>query len=745
MNGSPLLLPTKMVPRRFYTSPVYIILAILLVNLVAANVIFFYTSHHSSPFAAAPLTSAESYLLKPGATLQGYIDSVDDPEFWESFANELKTTKSKELIDNLRATIKNTYYTQFLRELRTQVFEDKLAEFTNQLKLQIEYEKTKGISDSMTKSFSIFDQLKQEYLESHVEEIKSELLLELKNSDNNDKGQKALSSKLDKTSYYQYVLNDIFTANSPVFPGIDKKELGKGIPPIHSKFTRTPAFSLEELYTDHVNLNVMKIQDLRESHEKLVNILYHLEAPPFVWGDGIVLYSGGDGTKDSSNTFDDNIAQALLVVRQLRETGSKLPIEVIFPMNDLDGSICSMMYDKFNAKCISIEAQLNTGPKSPFKILLDRGVYWKPFGLLVSSFDNIISIDSNNIPLQNVDKLLSAKSFLETKWVMWPHHWQKTTSPVFYRIAGMRMDGELIRRDCYTNDKSFVAYIKEDKKNQCIHDREGLPSATTVESSQMVFSKRTHYRSFLLSLYYNLLGPSHYYHLFYQNSPTFENLNLGFNKPDRETYVPALHVFKEQYHLMKYLPESIGPIKSPNELEVDNALLQADPVMVDDFYEKWRVFLADKGYDYRILAFEDSGFTQELRKDFVKALGLTERKTTTDDLTGDKSVLLVSKNYKLPKAFFMQLKNGFMRTVLRGNGQDRVLGPLNEFSALVQNQQGSDDWELKLLKLVQWVSCEELKDEKYWKSIGEADGYPGDTCKIIGHYINVIEQTAILK
>lgn len=397
-----------LIPRKYYSSPTQFVLALLLIIAIIVNIIIYQLNHHSLPTGAytpdGNIASAESYLLKPGSSVQSWINDVYNPEFWDSFAAELKTEKANEILLQLKTSVKKTHYQELLDELRETIRKEKYEEFTTQLMSQIQHQYTENYIRTVTNSYSLFEELKQEYLESHEKEIKDELLNELSNNEN------SVDTKLDKKSYYKYILKDLLLANGPSRSPITNQELAD-IDPIH--------VGNPELFSaiPKMGLNSLKMKDLSDAHEIVTKLLYNLQAPPFFKGDGIVILL----SSDPSSSFDESIAQVMLNIKQIRNLGAKLPIEVVFPNNDIDARIQHYLQDNFDVKCLSIEKEI--GSEVYTEILLQREVALNPIALLISSFDNIITIHSQSIPVQNVDDLLSKKTFLNTKWLFWANTW----------------------------------------------------------------------------------------------------------------------------------------------------------------------------------------------------------------------------------------------------------------------------------------------------------------------------------
>ena len=555
-----------LIPRKYYSTPLNLSLSLALGLFLTTNFALLYTNHHSLPASFYGNQDAHSVLLSAQGA-QGWVDNVYNDEYWEQFAHELENAKRNEILTNLKTSLRTTYYQQFVAELRDSIRIEMLPLFEAQLKLQIEQHHKHRLLQAISRSYSLLDEAKQEYLEQHQREIRQEVV-------NDVVGNAKVDAMVNRQAYYQYIIGDLIESG-PTMGGLPKTP--PVLAPIHAKFVRSPTLSRNELAA--LAMSFPQFRDLQQSHDRVVAALMTSQPPLFWRGDGIVVFAG-------QGSFASKIALALLVVRRLRDLGSQLPVEVVFT-NDLDRNVCNRM-SALDAHCISIEHEIGTEA-------LSQILHLQPLALLVSSFDNTILLDCHSVPLNNVDDLLVSPSFSRSKWLMWPHIWQRTTSPTYYQVAHLSA-GEPVRRDCVDSEQLFANYIASDV---CLNDLDGLPPTTTVNAALMVVSKRLHHRPVLLLLYYSLFGTSHYQQLLEQHrDPTFG-----------ESYIAALHVFDEPYTLVRYLPQ----------VTKGGALVQHNPAMAMDYLGEWRAWLALQKLDTRLNTWQQSRYTKQL----VEAFGRT--------------------------------------------------------------------------------------------------------------------------
>lgn len=231
-----------------------------------------------------------------------------------------------------------------------------------------------------------------------------------------------------------------------------------------------------------------------------------------------------------------------LVVKQIRATGSTLPIEVFIPTeSDNDPRFCNEILPKFNAKCNMLDLSLVEYLSLKFSI---NGYQYKMLALLASQFENVLYLDSDLYPLKNVEYLLRSKLYQENGLIIWPDDWSRTTNPKFYEIAGVEVPEKKVRYSEY--DRAQAEKKGEDLrdlkdytfKDSNFHDFENTLPNPSSEAGVMLVNKTSHLRTLLLALYYNVYGPNFYYPLLTQG---------GAGEGDKETFIAAATVMKESW------------------------------------------------------------------------------------------------------------------------------------------------------------------------------------------------------
>ena len=258
-------------------------------------------------------------------------------------------------------------------------------------------------------------------------------------------------------------------------------------------------------------------------------------------GRGIVTVAGGE-----------YFGPAIVGIKMLRQTGSKLPVEAFLAnWEEYEPALCEKVLPNLNARCVVL-SQFLEPPKEDE--IGDEAVnhqnltfsithyQLKSLALLFSSFQDVLLLDSDSIPVVNPEELLATKPFSSTGFIGWSDFWVGSEAPVFYRIAGL--------------------------------DRfpKNMPVASS-EAGQLLVDKRMHIKTLILATYYNIWGPEYYYPLLSQGA-------LG--QGDKNTFETAAIVLGAPYYRVKTPVRSLGR-HSGDEFK-GSAMVQFHP---RDDYEKY--------------------------------------------------------------------------------------------------------------------------------------------------------------
>ncbi|KNC29051.1 hypothetical protein FF38_03280 [Lucilia cuprina] len=178
----------------------------------------------------------------------------------------------------------------------------------------------------------------------------------------------------------------------------------------------------------------------------------------------------------------------------------------------------------------------------------------KPLAILASQFEDIFFMDSDSLPLSDVNEIFDWDIYQQKGLIINSDFWMRAVHPSFYDIVGIELGGRA-RGD--PNDEVLREV-----------DRAGAIPGLSNESGQMFIKKSQHFRSLLLATYYNLYGPTCYFPLLMQR-------NHG--EGDKDTYAAAAVVLKEDFYQTQQKPDSYGYFLGPGDYQ-GLAMIQPNPI-----------------------------------------------------------------------------------------------------------------------------------------------------------------------
>jgi alpha 1,2-mannosyltransferase len=352
----------------------------------------------------------------------------------------------------------------------------------------------------------------------------------------------ALTDKtlVERTKFFQNIFK-IITNNKPSIEPLNNYPNGKcGVQMIDNE--EYPLYTHDELLK-YLQVSDDDIKELKLKHQltidalpdTLPNSIYEPESK------GIV-YVGGN--KYSWLT--------LISIMNLREVGCTLPIEVLIPKyEEYELNICSKIFPKYNARCIYLPKLVGDNISNNYQF---KGYQYKSLALALSRFEDILLLDADNTPLSNPEPIFTSLPFTDHGLVLWPDFWKRTTHPSFYDIIDFEID--------LNNRRSFgyTEYSQRIKQNTAdgialFHQLHGTLPDPTTESGQLLVSKKKHFKTILLSLYYNTYGPDYYYPLLSQGAA---------GEGDKETFIAAAHTLRRHYYTVKKHVVALGRFRDGN-------------------------------------------------------------------------------------------------------------------------------------------------------------------------------------
>ncbi|CAN6674589.1 alpha-1,2-mannosyltransferase Mnn2p [Trichomonascus vanleenenianus] len=316
------------------------------------------------------------------------------------------------------------------------------------------------------------------------------------------------------------------------------------------------AFDDENFFTnerlgEYLQVSDEEISRLKKGHEIAVKELPSTYPEGIYKRRGLVTLAGGR-----------YMPLLLTNLRMLRKYSPDLPVE-IFMADDVEyeKELCEKVIPELNAKCIKLKDIIGDELWKKHDI---RSYQLKAFAILMSSFEDVMFLDADDIPLGDVAQFFDKEPFRSTGYVFWPDYWFRTTSPHFYTVVGRQL-GPRVRGNLSETDPAKVPQA----------DLEGALADKSTESGQLYVSKAKHYKSLLLATYYNLNGFNAYYKLLTQGSG---------GEGDKDTFIAAAEILREPYRQVEQDTRPAGyftPKEGGGSDFHGTGMLQADPY--DDY------------------------------------------------------------------------------------------------------------------------------------------------------------------
>ena len=278
-----------------------------------------------------------------------------------------------------------------------------------------------------------------------------------------------------------------------------------------------------------IDMAAEDVDELRQAHSWFVAQIRDSSRPrpPFKPGtSGIVTAAGGEF-----------LPELVVCLRMLRRSGSVLPVDVYLESSaEYEDYVCETLLPTLNARCLLLTDMLDDAFPHRHNITKYQ---LKAFALLHSSFDNVLWLDADEIPLRAPEAHFQAEPFLSRGFVTWPDYWANTASPLFYQIASTEIPG--------------------------------VAERASTESGQLLLSKSQHLATLQLVAYYNYYGPSHYYRLLSQGA---------VGEGDKETFLAAAQSLSAPFYSIAENIETVGWHDKKGEFH-GTGMVQHDPY--DDY------------------------------------------------------------------------------------------------------------------------------------------------------------------
>lgn len=286
---------------------------------------------------------------------------------------------------------------------------------------------------------------------------------------------------------------------------------------------------------NHIDHDDEILAPMRVAHDGFVQDMRQtgLTAPYVLSTRGVVSAAGGKYLP----TF-------LVTLRLLRRTGCTLPVELfVKDLAEYEPRVCETILPALNARCVVLSEAMGLDTRqnstSTSTGIAIEHYQLKSFAVLFSSFEEVLWLDADCIPVYDPETLLISEPYVSTGLVTWPDYWASTISPLYFNIS---------------RQAEFPTTAR-----------------ATTEAGVFLVSKKTHAHSLALAAYYNYYGPSHYYHLLAQGAP---------GEGDKDTFVQAAAAVNETFYTVSERVADLGYRRYEwDDWDIIHvAMMQADPI-----------------------------------------------------------------------------------------------------------------------------------------------------------------------
>lgn len=218
-------------------------------------------------------------------------------------------------------------------------------------------------------------------------------------------------------------------------------------PPQPLELTLKPFKSLADFpdledIKNHTHISTEDAQASRDSHVQVTKKL--LPYPDGLFsGQGIVMLAGGRYTGFATTGLG-----------MLREVGSKLPVEIwVKDHQEENEEWCKELANEGIA-CRRLSDYMDTK-------LLEHGYQLKISSIFFSSFEQILFLDADNVPVRNPDGIFKSKAFTNTGVILWPDYWKHTGAPLLPYIVGLSDAASEVLRGDQTAESGQLMWDKK--------------------------------------------------------------------------------------------------------------------------------------------------------------------------------------------------------------------------------------------------------------------------------------------
>ena len=257
----------------------------------------------------------------------------------------------------------------------------------------------------------------------------------------------------------------------------NKKVLGKMWQSLHNTFEQNKpqplnlglrtfdsmtTFPSLEAIQSHTHLEMVDVEATRRSHVEVVKNI-----PPYpenlYKGRGIVILAGGRFSPFATTGMG-----------MLREIGSSLPVEIWMKdkQEEKPGWCKDILQDGMVCRRLSDYMDTNA---------MESGYQLKVNSILFSSFEQILFLDADNVPVKKPDLIFEAQTYTDTGVILWPDYWKHSGSPFLPFEVGLSDEASEILRSDQTAESGQLVWNKKRHWKVCKNAISFFQSVTSVE------------------------------------------------------------------------------------------------------------------------------------------------------------------------------------------------------------------------------------------------------------------------
>lgn len=214
------------------------------------------------------------------------------------------------------------------------------------------------------------------------------------------------------------------------------------------KFHTGGKFPDIELIRNQTTISKSDAEATRNSHVEVTQKIPSYPEHTYA-GRGIVMLAGG--------RYSDYASTGL---GMLRELGSTLPVEVWMKDEKEEKPEWCQELEGEGMACRRMSDYMDVA-------FMEHGYQLKINSILLSSFEQVLFLDADNVPIRKPDGIFESKGFIDTGAVLWKDYWKHSGAPILPYVLGI------------TGEASEVLIQEEEK---------------TVESGQLIWDKKRNWK-----------------------------------------------------------------------------------------------------------------------------------------------------------------------------------------------------------------------------------------------------------